>query len=326
MTDGGYDFKCQDCHKTRNHMISGRSISVPASEGDLSCEYCHTDKPHTGGKNLLVHHLNRHAGHVACQTCHIPVYAKEKPTKVYWDWSTAGRDIEAQKDKYGLPTYDKKKGSFKFKQAAKPAYFWYNGTVKRYILGDRINEDGATELTKPMGSYTDQDARIYPFKLHRGKQISDAVYKYLITPQLWKGFWKHWDWDKASRDGMEHAGLKYSGKYEFVETKMYWGLTHEVLPKEKALSCSQCHPSLSKAPYCGKCHQEGAGVDFKALSEKGIDFRALAEKGMDVSALAEQTDYIDFKALGYKGDPIETGGRFSILPFGQAGEKTAASN
>ena len=31
----------------------------------------------------------------------------------------------------------------------------------------------------------------------------------------------------------------------------------------------------------------------------------------------EGSDYIDFKALGYKGDPIETGGRFTKLLFGK---------
>jgi octaheme c-type cytochrome (tetrathionate reductase family) len=320
----GMDFKCQDCHKTRNHMISGRSVSVPASEGDLSCEYCHTDKPHIGGSNLLVHHLNRHAQHVACQTCHIPIYAKAKPTKVYWDWSTAGQDIKGGKDKYGMPTYKKKKGSFKWERNAKPAYLWYNGTVKRYILGDRINDNGATELAKPQGSIGGSASRIYPFKLHRGKQPSDAVYKYLIAPQLWKGYWKHWDWDKASRDGMKYAGLEYSGKYEFEETVMYWGLTHEVVPKERALSCAQCHPSLTKAPYCGKCHQQKPGVDFKVLATKGIDSQLLVEKDRDAKRQTGVSDYIDFKALGYKGDPIEVGGRFTIVPFGKAQGKTAA--
>jgi Ni/Fe-hydrogenase subunit HybB-like protein len=52
VTDGGLDFRCQDCHKTRNHMISGRSISVAAVEGDLSCEYCHTDRPHIGSERI----------------------------------------------------------------------------------------------------------------------------------------------------------------------------------------------------------------------------------------------------------------------------------
>jgi len=310
--EGGHDFRCQDCHKTRNHMISGRSISVPAVEGDLSCEYCHTDQPHLESE-LIDHHLNKHTRHVACQTCHIPVYSKSNPTKVYWDWSTAGQDLNMPKDKYGKPQFQKKKGSFTWKEAVKPTYRWYNGTVERYILGDRINENGVTDLTRPVGNPDDPASRIYPFKLHGGKQISDAVYKYLIAPKLWGGFWKHWDWDKASRDGMAAAGLAYSGQYEFVETRMYWGLTHEVVPKEQALSCADCHASLAQAPYCGKCHQERDGVDFKALVHKGVDFDAMARSGRDVGDLVGKTNYIDYKALGYAGDPIETGGRFDKL-------------
>ena len=170
-------------------------------------------------------------------------------------------------------------------------------------------------------SIKDPAARIYPFKLHGGKQISDSVYKYLIAPQLWKGYWKHWDWDKAARDGMEKAGLAYSGKHEFVETVMYWGLTHEVVPKEQALSCAECHTSLAKAPYCGKCHQERQDVDFKNLVYKGIDFKSLAESGRDVAELIGKSNYIDYEALGYAGDPIETSGRFDKLGLGIAVKK-----
>ncbi|RJR29922.1 MAG: tetrathionate reductase family octaheme c-type cytochrome [Desulfobacteraceae bacterium] len=316
VTEGGLDFKCQDCHKTRNHLISGRSISVPAAEGDLSCEYCHTDAPHLGKRNPMVNHLNRHTKHVACQTCHVPIYAKEKPTTIYWDWSTAGKDLKEERGKDGMSTYDKEKGSLQLKQSAKPAYLWYNGTMQRHLLGDRINGNSPTELVKPMGGIGDVASRIYPFKLNRGKQISDALYEYLIVPQLWKGFWKHGDWQKAAKQGMEHAGLPYSGQFKFVTTVMYWGLTHEVVPKEQALSCGQCHPSLTQAPYCGKCHQSRPGVDFETLAKKGMDFQVLAKEGKDVSSLIGKTDYVDFKALGYKGDPIETGGRFTVLPFG----------
>ena len=310
--DGDLNFRCQDCHKTRNHMISGRSISVPAVEGDLSCEYCHTDQPHSG-RELIDHHLNKHTEHVACQTCHIPLYSKRNPTKVNWDWSTAGQDQEIPKDKYGKPCYSKKKGTFTWKEAVKPTYRWYNGTVERYLLGDRISAKGPTELTRPVGDLSDPASRIYPFKLHRGKQISDAVFKYLITPQLWEGYWKHWDWDKAAKDGMAHAGLAYSGKYEFVETTMYWGLTHEVVPKEQALSCAECHASLNKAPYCGQCHLVRSDVDFKGLVHKGVNFKQLARMGRDVTDLVGKTNYIDYKALGYPGDPIEHGGRFTKL-------------
>ena len=315
VSGGGLDFRCQDCHKTRNHMISGRSVSIPVAEGDLSCEYCHTDKPHIGSE-LIDHHLNKHTEHISCQTCHIPIYSKKNPTKVYWDWSDAGKDIKPSKDKYGKSNFSDKKGSFKWKEAIKPEYAWYNGTVERYIIGDRINENGVTELTKPVGSLKDPSSRIYPFKVHRGKQISDAVHKRLITPKLWKGFWDHKDWNKAAEDGMKASGMEYSGKYEFVETAMYWGLTHEVVPKEQALSCAECHASLTKAPHCGACHQERPDVDFEALVHKGIDFKVLAEQGRDVKALIGKTNYIDYKALGYDGDPIETGGRFDKLGLG----------
>ncbi|MBU2515148.1 tetrathionate reductase family octaheme c-type cytochrome [bacterium] len=311
----GMDFRCQDCHKTRNHMISGRSISIPAVEGDLSCEYCHTDEPHIADSYLTAYHLNKHGKTVACQTCHIPIYAKCSPTKTYWDWSTAGQDIKVQKDKYGQPTYDKKKGSFKWKEAAKPEYFWYNGTVKRYLLGDRINEKVVTALTLPVGNINDPASRIYPFKVHRGKQISDAVLKHLIAPKLWEGYWKHFDWGKAAEEGSKASGLEYSGEYEFIETVMYWGLTHEVMPKENALSCANCHETLAKAPYCESCHQNNKNIDFKKLATSGTDFHALSKAGRDVSELIGVSNYLDFKALGYEGDPIETKGRFQKLPI-----------
>jgi cytochrome c oxidase assembly protein Cox11 len=57
-------------------------------------------------------------------------------------------------------------------------------------------------------------------------------------------------------------------------------------------------------------------VDFKALVHKGMDFKVLSEQGRDVKALIGKTNYIDYKALGYDGDPIETGGRFDKLGLG----------
>jgi hypothetical protein len=42
----------------------------------------------------------------------------------------------------------------------------------------------------------------------------------------------------------------------------------------------------------------------------------MASKGRDVHHLINTSDYINFKALGYKGDPIVFGGRFKKLPMG----------
>ena len=49
--------------------------------------------------------------------------------------------------------------------------------------------------------------------------------------------------------------------------------------------------------------------------EYGNHFKYLLRQGRDVGGLIEGTDYLDFKKLGYKGDPIVYGGRFKKLPL-----------
>lgn len=232
---GGSDMLCQDCHTTVNHQIDGASLHViPTGNNRVDCETCHNE-PHSN--NIL----NQHMDTVACQTCHIPTFSKELPTKMRWDWSQAGQDIEPPVDKYGKPTYDKMKGRFVWEKNVTPTYAWYNGNAERYILGDKVESQQVNSLSKPVGSITDTKAKIYPFKVHTASQISDAVNKYLITPHLFGGYWSHYDWDKAAVDGMAASGLAYSGEYEFVETEMYMAINHEVVPKEDALQCNDCH-------------------------------------------------------------------------------------
>ena len=248
---GGMDFQCQDCHKTRNHKIAGRSLSAPVAEGSRSCENCHTSQPHKHhagegheGHDLLNHHLNRHVRHIACVTCHSPVYAKCRATKTWWDWSKAGdKERKPKKDEYGMPDYDTLKGEFRWRESAVPTYAWYNGKVRRHIIGDKVGSEGPEKLTEPLGALRDPRSRIYPFKLMEGRQMADAVHHTLIVPHLFgpEGYWKTFDWDKSFRIGMQSVNLPYSGKYRWVDTVMYWGLNHETMPARNALGCSQCH-------------------------------------------------------------------------------------
>ncbi|MCG2763192.1 MAG: tetrathionate reductase family octaheme c-type cytochrome [Desulfarculaceae bacterium] len=337
---GGMDFACQECHKTRNHKISGRSLSLPVAEGSRTCQDCHTNKPHNGN-SLLDHHLNRHVEHLFCVTCHSPVYAKCRATKTWWDWSKAGRkERKPKKDRYGMPDYDWKKGEFLWKESMKPAYAWYNGKVERVLLGDKIDTSKVVDITKPVGGFRDPASRIYPFKLMEGKQAADAVNKLLLVPHLYGpgGFWatigktktpvpdKVIDqaWNKAFVKGMAESikvnpnnkGLKpYSGQYQWVQTRMYWGLTHETMPAKAALGCAQCHESLAKDKTCCRCHKDERHVDFKKLAHRGTDFEWMKKQGRDVHELIGKTDYLNFKALGYKGDPIVYGGRLKKLPL-----------
>lgn len=84
-------------------------------------------------------------------------------------------------------------------------------------------------------------------KVHRGKQVYDPVNNTLVQPKLWdkepgKGaLWTDFDWNSANEKGMEYIGQPYSGEYDFVETEMYWPLSHMVSPSEQSLQCIDCH-------------------------------------------------------------------------------------
>ncbi|MBD3266504.1 Ni/Fe-hydrogenase cytochrome b subunit, partial [bacterium] len=169
---GKHDFLCQDCHITRDHKIEGACFAIPAHEGRISCVNCHTNAPHHDNP-LLSHHLNNHGKAIACQTCHIPQYARGNPTKQQWDWSQAGRQRPEKQDKYGKPTFHKKKGAFVWGKNLTPSYAWYNGSHHRYILGDKINKEGITHLNRPAGNINDPQSKITPFKIHSATQISD---------------------------------------------------------------------------------------------------------------------------------------------------------
>jgi octaheme c-type cytochrome (tetrathionate reductase family) len=254
---GRHQFLCVDCHKAPDHQIQGRafSVSVEPSHG-VACTDCHVKPEHQDER------LNRHLSALACQTCHIPNYAGKIPTKATWDWSKAGDKTRPEDPHH----YLKIKGEFSYEQDALPQYRWFNGTVGRYLQGDRIDPKQVTVLNPPQGSITDKKARIWPFKIHHARQPYDAGFDYLFPPVTGGpgGYWTTFDWDSAFKLGAAKSNIPYSGKFGFAATDMYWPLSHMVAPKEKALACTDCHGDRSR---------------------------------------------LDWKALGYAGDPITTGGR-----------------
>lgn len=247
MATEGANLVCVDCHETQAHQISGKVYSLASMNVNRNtCEQCHTARPH---ENEII---NEHTLKVACQTCHIPIYAKASSTKMYWDWSTAGKLKDGQpyseEDSLGNHTYLSIKGSFVFGNNLQPDYIWFNGTADHYLLGDKIKDTTEALVLNPLhGEYKDRNSKIIPVKIHIAKQIFDPVNMYLIQPHLYsseKGegaFWKDFNWQTASEKGMEKIGLPYSGKYSFIKTKMYWPINHQVSAKDKSLQCSDCH-------------------------------------------------------------------------------------
>ncbi len=248
---------CVDCHKTEGHQVPGSRYEPTArdvygfdyplpDDYPTTCGSCHGLQPHEKFKKL-----DDHVDKLACQTCHIPAMAKERATKMWWDWSKAGQFDDKGKeitrnDSTGLPVYMTKKGEFEWAREVEPEYRWFNGEMNYVTFLTRIDDSGIVSINHPDGEPGDSLSRIWPFKVHRGKQPYDAVLKRFVKPKLFgpKGsgaYWKDFDWDKSIKTGMEYAGLKYSGRYGFVETEMYWPISHMVSPKEDALGCVDCH-------------------------------------------------------------------------------------
>jgi len=250
MGTDGSDLDCVACHTARNHKMLGKMYSVSSRNHDRSsCEQCHGMAPH--GDSLL----NEHTVKVACQTCHIPVYAKANETKLAWDWSTAGKlrngEPYEEMNASSNPTYASIKGSFTWAKNVRPEYIFFNGTADHYLMGDKVEGGAPVEMNKLHGSYDDPGSKIIPVKIHRAKQIYDPVTRMLVQPKLYgdkKGqgaFWQDFDWNRASEEGMKSVGLPYSGRYEFIETKMYWPVNHMVSPKDKTVACVECHTEKS---------------------------------------------------------------------------------
>jgi octaheme c-type cytochrome (tetrathionate reductase family) len=268
MSPDGGNFTCSTCHVSDQHAWDGSRYSVHASDptgrGDpgarrdvATCQSCHDTDPHpTSLKGVK---LNDHTDVLACQTCHIPSFARGGvATKTVWDWSTAGqlnaegkpfaKDEFTQSDGKALHTYLSTKGDFEWEEDAKPVYAWFDGQVE-YTTGEQtIDPDQVVEINRITGDAEDDVSRIWPFKRMEGRQAYDSGLNRLVYTHVWgptteTAFWTNFDWGKAIGAGMQAAGKEYSGQYGFVDTHMYWPTTHMVAPADQALDCVDCHAS-----------------------------------------------------------------------------------
>ena len=253
MDHRGKNFQCVRCHTTRRHHVAGRVYSTPAVthrrsliEDDLTpkimCESCHTNKPYKSDTKA-----NDHTDKVACQSCHIPEFARGNPTKTQWDWSKAGKrkDGKPYKEKgpFGKYSYLSIKGEMKWEKNVEPEYFWFNGAINTLTVKDVIDPNTRVRVSWPVGSHGDENSRIFPFKVHRGRQPYDKVHKRLLGALLSgeEGYWNTLDWQGALTKGMEYLDMPYSGQFDFVDTSYVFPTTHQVAPKDQRLACNECH-------------------------------------------------------------------------------------
>ncbi|MCB6178085.1 tetrathionate reductase family octaheme c-type cytochrome [Rhodobacter sp. Har01] len=302
MSPDGENFTCESCHVSNRHALAGSRYNVVAKdEADphllgqrrdvATCESCHSNRPHS--VTPVGMKLNDHTDRVACQTCHIPEFARGGvATKTLWDWSTAGKlrngkpfaeEDFTQSDGKHLHTYLSTKGSFEWGENVVPYYAWFNGQVEYTLPGETFDLDGPLEVNRIGGSASDPGARIWPFKRMVGKQAFDPELKTLLFnhvygPETDTAFWTNFDWDKSIAAAMSYVGQPYSGKFEFVDTVMYWPIAHMVAPADQALACESCHARAGRLAGIQGIHIPGTGLPPGGLA--GLVLLGLAALGV----------------------------------------------
>ena len=150
-----------------------------------------------------------------------------------------------KKDDKGHVIYDSRKGDFVLGENVVPDYLWFNGKVTYTTADTRIDPSAEVAINTFHGGPGDPDARIWPVKIFHGRQPYDVEHRTLLVPHTATpddtAFWYNFDWPKALAAGAAATGQPYSGKFDFVATRMIWPITHMVAPKEQAVACHECH-------------------------------------------------------------------------------------
>jgi hypothetical protein len=241
MAHEGNDLVCADCHAGKDHRVVGRGADMAATDSPASrlrCDSgeCHDSVPHS--RELL----NRHVKRVDCTVCHIPVFAKADPTDMHRDWSTIR--FSEEKGKHGP--------MIKTESDVVPAYEWFNGTTWAQLPRQPVQRDeqGRVTMAIPQGSRDDPEARIFAFKVHRGRlPVLDE--KQWLLPINTEGVYAHGDVDRAVREAAEVLYGLHDISYTWVDTVRYMGIFHEVQPASNALGCLDCHGPDSRLDWGG---------------------------------------------------------------------------
>ena len=239
MSPHGEDLKCANCHDAGKHRVFGRGLDLrPNDHPDmLTCASCHSEQPHSEGSRR-VSTLDTHANRVACQTCHIPKFAKDISTELVRDWTHPHFSSTACGGRGGWVPNEVRASN------VIPSYRWFDGTSQVYILGQvpPENEDGEKAFGIPNGNVNTDNAKIYPMKEHRSLSAQHDASGVMI-PHSTFTFFTTSSFDEAVRVGMEEEGL--TGSYTLVNVHTFQTINHGVEDDNNALSCAECHASYS---------------------------------------------------------------------------------
>ena len=284
MSTAGGNLDCTACHRPQQHRFPGKGSDIRPTDLDVevACTSCHTGKDTATGHATV--DINRHVARVACQTCHIPTYAKDaydttadEATETYRTW----RDTHSTAPPFhpaGTKAND-----------LVPQYRFWDRTSANYNLGEDAVLDtgtGAYPTSRPVGTVDDASGRskLYPFKYKRAEQPLLTGRNELVALDT-KVFFATADADAATRAGIANMGYDPSEPYEWVATDTFQLLNHQVSPAYQALQCTDCHGNPQRMDFaalgytlknsesvvCSQCHGQKSVRDFESVHRRHVE-------------------------------------------------------
>lgn len=283
------NLRCQACHTVQGHRFAGQGVDLRATDLDreVRCAACHPLRDTPGGHATPA--VNRHVARVACQSCHIPFYAREA-----FD-SPAGGATETHRTWVDIadPAPPFRPAETRASQLV-PRYRFWDRHSTNALLRDSVSMDPATGAypgARPRGRVDDPPgvSRIFPFKVHTAEQPLRPASGELV-PLDARIFAATGDGDAAAAAGLVSMGYPPGEPFCWVRTDAYQLLSHQVAPAYMVLRCGDCHGASARlslagelgygikgdeAAVCTTCHQAKKRKGFKAMHERHVSARRL---------------------------------------------------
>lgn len=297
MNTRGPNLHCQRCHTFQEHLVIGKGSDLrptddPARGAEVACTTCHAQMAGSGHDRSAI---NTHVSRVACQSCHIPTYAKV-PTEVHRDWLTHHDGTDAasctvQSPCPGHPHTEKASNLV-------PSYRWWNRQSDNILLYDDASRtyDAVRDTyptSRPIGDVT--NGKLHPFKYKTAVQPMITGDNRLIALNTFVYLRGSGNVNEAVESGLENMGYNASEPYEWVTTDTFQLINHGVEPPGRALGCNACHGNTSRmdlqgelgyslnaseVTVCSQCH------DYEEPEEPGYEWiheEHVREEGYDCS-------------------------------------------
>lgn len=240
MSTMGGNLECKECHTFMNHKVAGKGSDLrPTDLTDrIHCEGCHDGKLTTQGHKTSK--VTDHVARVACQSCHIPEYAKDasdtaefnEATELHRDW----HETHATQPPFH-PVATKANNVM-------PKYKIWNGKSTNLNLFDvsAIDpETGNYPTSRPEGSVNDPDSKLYPFKYKTATYPMISATKQMIALDTFEYIKVSGDAEAAAVAGLINMKLSPDTPYEWIVNDTYQLINHQVPPSFEALQCDDCH-------------------------------------------------------------------------------------